>query len=1273
MYAYSLLNGLETGAKGGVLLVLGLFMTLPGLPVPVDAQETDLETPTSSGRVAQVETPILRIPKLDTPPTIDGPMKEGEWQGASALSGFWYDFAQAKFLYLAPDETQVEVYGAYDDENLYLAYRSPVYPQGSWLKARGRYPDTTHHPRYGLIWDDHVELEIRPFPDNTKGFELGLFKWFVNPTGTIADQYWSKQGGMQGKYNSKVKVRNEVNKNLWTLELKIPLEQLTFGLYGGKNKQGEKYVKVPPPPETAYRVWFTRGIGGNGAFFNVFDKHVWNTTKTKLILDPDTVSFQINELGAVMEDRINVEITVKNHSDRSRTMRLGFFVESAAGTIYSSYNSSDLENGLLELVPGEVKKIRLQKAFPGMTTSGNSLWFDVRQAGTPAKSLFRTRLIDFHAKSADMIPEDGDDFRSRRMDVIAEELRPSRKEFELMYDYSKFKNRVAGFVDVGIRGATDKIDRAVEAKLSVLNTDKGGTVVAETRADINGNFATFIMDLPELTYDHTYTMNVLLFNENKRIVGEKKKGEFGPGRYMPHVYQSEGDLENHPGLDPVKEWLNNDLGMSDIVWEPFTEMKVLDGGFETLKHRFTVADSGLPEQIYIKPNERDLPLEARNGGEDLSTQTLQWLGRGPQLRNPMRLVVRAGGEKHVATVQEEAELVKEWDSELVYRSELKAGPLNLTLKTRYDCDGSMHCTLTYGPGGEATVDGFHLVSDFDGAIDLLTSGKKGAGMAGADVFTSTLPHNTGVVWDSANVEKPDLFYSHFVPFLFFGSGDRGFSWYAPSDKNWELDRNGSSMFLSRNENGDVTWQVNFVNHTTTLNEQQTLEFHMLTHPAKPKPDGYRRYAWLYRGDTWAAEYPGPPVATFTQGREPTPNTQREKDTVGPWERYYRLRHVGVAPNMDRRFEQRGVYYFARQIRAGRNGWWWDESWPASGRTANVAEGDAYFREPENVGPKEIPWQPVWTFQNMRRTQKRLARLFKKNNVAQRNYHWANHAATFYESFAWDTQLVEGAGAAHRSYEIDTITNYPNSLWRYQAHHFTGLVARVVADANPSRPGDDKRFDRQWLGRALLNDIGVNYSGPHGDVQHVEQGLGLINELEAFGYFKEKNTEFLPYWRNGDIVRLGEGRRKDAHLDPPAEQEPKDHLYVTAFRRPMEKDGKSGYHVLFVLMNEYTEPIRTNLHILNPGRLFGDGANNDLRADADVSSLSVPETLRDELKTWAGEMDGTPALKDLERDGVVTGEIGEDKETYGPIWIPRHNYRVVYGYSVTGDTVETQSE
>ena len=94
-------------------------------------------------------------------------------------------------------------------------------------------------------------------------------------------------------------------------------------------------------------------------------------------------------------------MTVKNHSTRPETVRIGFQVESATGTVYSSYQSSAIPNGLVELRPGELRKLRIRQDNLPLTPDNNALWFDVRSLGTPEKTLFRTRLTKFQ-RTADV-------------------------------------------------------------------------------------------------------------------------------------------------------------------------------------------------------------------------------------------------------------------------------------------------------------------------------------------------------------------------------------------------------------------------------------------------------------------------------------------------------------------------------------------------------------------------------------------------------------------------------------------------------------------------------------------------------------------------------------------------------------------------------------------------------------------------------------------------------------------------------------------------------
>ncbi|MCG3147029.1 MAG: hypothetical protein PCFJNLEI_00465 [Verrucomicrobiae bacterium] len=1065
------------------------------------------------------------------------------------------------------------------------------------------------HPQYGILWDDHIELEFRPWNDLAKGFQLGLLRFDINPIGSYCDWYWSQQTGNDMKWKSDAKIRSTVDGNRWVIELAIPFTGMRYGNYAGTDPAGAPLVKIPPPDGTIFRAWFTRGIGGNGRFFNVFDNHIWNTTKTQLILDSRAPSFQINDLGPIMDDVVDVKFTVKNHSDRSETVRLGFFVENAAGTIYSSYEAPELKDGLLELVPGETRQVRLRQPFPGISKDGNVLWFDVRSAGQPGKSLFRTRLIQFHSMEGGVVK--GESFQHRRLDTIAA-LRPPRKDFDFTWRFSPYTKRVSALVDLGISGASEDAKRATEAKLFILKDNED--VLKDITTPVHGSFAAVLVDLPELVVGERYKVSLLLFDQNKRIVGEQPPESF--------TYT-------------VEPWMNNQIGLADVVWEPFTPIVKHPTGFATLKHRFDLDPSGLPAQIYIHPDVRELPLEKRGAAAQLFDSELNALGRGPQLRAPIRLEAVVAGQRMAAKVIQPAQLVREWKSEFEYRSQLQVGPLTVVLTTQYDCDGALHCRFNYEGG---PVDRFELVMDAAGPVDLALSETGGGAMAGADAWEMALPAGAGVIWDSRRAQL-ELHANKFIPYFWFGNADRGWTWFCDSDQGWRLDRDSSAVQLERDPAGQTTWRVQFINHSSAVPNPAAIAFTLLTHPAKPKPANFRRTAWhYYMGPAWADGYQQESPDLSDDYLKDRWHTAAGAPKDLPWEQaatfrkdepphhrygWWRNVQMGTA-ELDQAWEDKATFYFERFIRVGRRvGWWMDEYFPVSfGKSDNLAAGNAYLRDPATVATNEIPWHSGFLTGHMRNHYKRLARVSAANNVPQRQHTWSNNAGQFLESLIWSSLLVEECGAANRAYEIDTVTQYPNSLYRYLAKNHTGLITAICADSNPVASGDDKRFDRQLFGRALLNDFGVSPTGPHGTIQHKEQALRLLTKLTEFGFFDDAGIEKIPFWRNN----LGTNQ-----------------VYVTAYRRALPSG--QGARTLYVLMNESDGPARIPLTV----------AGNTLTATTVRNQMVVPDSLKQWWTTLAARDADARVLQDLETGEVIPGT----GNTYGPIAIPYHDYRILY--------------
>ena len=1247
-----------------------------------------IESPTSDGPIAILDEPSIRLPLMKKPPAIDGAWSEGEWEDASGLSGFWCTNIPQEpypaYQHLAPHQTQSRIYAGYDKEHLYLAYVIQVYPEDAWLKARGRFPDVYHHPLYGIIIDDHIEFELRPYHDLTQGYKWGMYKWFANPLAVISDQHWSLSGGEGKKWQSKAYVRAGVTRTYWVVEMRVPLVELRHKGYAGKDPTGQDVVKLPPPDGTTYRCWFKNGIGGFSRYVILWDRHVWNTTKARLVLDSQTVGFQLNDLGPFMEDIIDVKMTLKNHNTRSETVRVGFFMENAEGLIFSSYEDENTKDGIIELIPGEVKKIRFRKKFPGLSKQDNFLWLDVRTAGRPAKVIFRNRLGKFH--SVDPGPP-YHIWRECKLDTIAR-MRPPKMDFDFKYQYSPYTNKLSGFVDRGIYGASEEAKTAVEAKLTVMEATEDEKVVAEKTSAFQRDFATFLFELPKLKRGE-YKVSLLLFDKNKRIVGERNPDPFSKSEFP---------------------WERNTLGLEDVVWEPFEPIELEGNTLETIKHVITIDPSGLPAQIAIKPDLRELPLEKRADPTKMTETELAAIGRGPQLRAPLRLEAVVNGQRATAEVVEPFTPVRQWKSELELASKLRVGALEMELHTQYDCDGALTVKLTYGAEQPVEAELLELVMDVAGPVDQRVGGAYG--MQPASGMEMTLPDEEGLVWDSANdehLEPFSLYYTKFVPFLYFGNGDRGWSWLADRDEQWVVDQEGSTMTLERDKYGQVTWRVKFVNHKATITGKRTLEFVIFTHPAKPKDDGYRRIAWLdwppqnYGGiglkcipndgpfgidgsdgtfKYFLRRYPnGAPRLYINSWLNSGIPEMQKRAYTGVW-RLHQNARVNSAPidskggygqpwirpgrgnsgsrQYTQSLEDYTVYHCERMIRIGRvPGYWWDELHPPV-RTECVASGGAFFRKPSEVKEGELPWQAQWASLNVRNMYKRLARLLKQNDVPNYNSFWAGSSTT-YESYARDSELRESAAAFSKTYEIDNVTRFPISFFRYCCNTHNGLYTRVQPEATGFKgfglmPGDDLRLDRALMGRVLIHDIGL---APQ--VNNAEQFARVLNILYDFGYFDEETTEMIPYWRSRSVCRYGEEYTDDAF--EVTEEDPCAQVYVTVYRRPYKTHrGRQGYKAMFVIHNESDQPLRGRLHILNSAALFG--AENNLSIDDVYGRLTVPRGLSlGGVYPWGG----SKALEDLEREGAVTQGRKDErkmvvkKEIYGPIHILAHDFRILYGH------------
>jgi hypothetical protein len=292
------------------------------------------------------------------------------------------------------------------------------------------------------------------------------------------------------------------------------------------------------------------------------------------------------------------------------------------------------------------------------------------------------------------------------------------------------------------------------------------------------------------------------------------------------------------------------------------QLKLEGSTLTTARHTIELDPSGLPAQITIRPEPADLPLPLRRPDAKPTDSDLQAIGRGPQLRGPVRLQAVLGGQTLAAQPAKPAPPALAGDV-LSVAADLQAGALKAALRVQYAADGSLTGTLQYG-GQNVDLERLELVVELAGPADTAVAGAPAAGKPGADDPTSLAP-GEGVVWDNLGtpgeagaIRQPGVL-THF----FLGNGDRGFTWLTPDATGFSVDDKVPTMAVERGKDGLLTWRIALVNTPTKARDPRTLAFALLTHPTRARTANRRQEQWTpWPGAAatpalaWAARKPG---------------------------------------------------------------------------------------------------------------------------------------------------------------------------------------------------------------------------------------------------------------------------------------------------------------------------------------------------------------------------------------------------------------------------------
>jgi hypothetical protein len=201
---------------------------------------------------------IATVSCFKKPPTIDGRLEPGEWDGALRTAGF-----QAIFGSTTLDSRTGTAYFGFTRDRLYIAVVSEYPPDG-----KDHSSGTNRDKDY--IYDECLEIWLDPNRDRraeAKG-DLRFYQMNCNAQGGIYDVAFDPKTGPNTGWNGHWELKSTVDhaKHLWTAEMSLPLADLgwkegqavgkTLGVLIARNYKGPWVQSTWFPVRGAFIDWY---------------------------------------------------------------------------------------------------------------------------------------------------------------------------------------------------------------------------------------------------------------------------------------------------------------------------------------------------------------------------------------------------------------------------------------------------------------------------------------------------------------------------------------------------------------------------------------------------------------------------------------------------------------------------------------------------------------------------------------------------------------------------------------------------------------------------------------------------------------------------------------------------------------------------------------------------------------------------------------------------------------------------------------------------------
>ena len=164
---------------------------------------------------AAEERPVLTIPRCAAPPVVDGRVAQGEYDRATAFTGF-----QLAGSRLATHRSAL-TYITHDGQRLYIAVVSS-------LRDGERLRQLVSRRDYSKVcMDDAIEIFI--YPARGPGEMQDYYQFVLNARGAYYDARFTPDNGqVEPQWNGRWEQQSTVSAEYWTVEVSVPLEDFSI-------------------------------------------------------------------------------------------------------------------------------------------------------------------------------------------------------------------------------------------------------------------------------------------------------------------------------------------------------------------------------------------------------------------------------------------------------------------------------------------------------------------------------------------------------------------------------------------------------------------------------------------------------------------------------------------------------------------------------------------------------------------------------------------------------------------------------------------------------------------------------------------------------------------------------------------------------------------------------------------------------------------------------------------------------------------------------------